>query len=66
MCMHEYIYFYVCIQKKNIYEFYIGSEYMYMYSEKNLKKNIYVYIFFSRFFSVIGYYKTLSIVPWGV
>ena len=27
---------------------------------------IYIYIFFSRFFSIIGYYKILSIVPCAI
>ena len=54
--MNTLIYIYA-FRKKNIYEFYIASEYICMY--------IYmcVYVFFFRFFSLIGYYKTLSIVP---
>ena len=57
--MNTLIYIYA-FRKKNIYEFYIASEYICMY--------IYmcVYVFFFRFFSLIGYYKTLSIVPCGV
>ena len=27
---------------------------------------IYINIFFARFFSTVGYYKILSIVPWAI
>ena len=59
---HTYIYIYIYI-RTHIHTYPFSDSVVHTYICMYINRHIYIYIFFFRFFSLIGYCKTLNRIP---